>query len=413
MLYHQVSLKVEEIVRKRMSYDIKKIARLVFLAILLLCLSPVLADVPELSSSLTFNKDISSSVDSDASFSKAALQSYIHRGDWEFPDILLLAEDSDWQDSLEIIVAAAYRDGIPVYILADQDDFEKEAYLSLLNNQYKAQILRVPYDTPWIRDYGPIQLKARGNTIYWLDFDYTSERPHDDSVPQQLAEYMGIPVKDGDYYLEGGAIISNGRGLCAITEKSLDEASVDQTSSEKLAAFKQLLGCRGLAILPALTGETTGHADIIAQFLSPDIVAVAMVDHDESSELSAELDEAADSLVATASAIGQRLRIIRVPIHVDGEDFYSYVNGTRLRNAYLIPSFRNVSPETELMAYRVIRSAIPEVRLIPVPADHMVQRGGAVHCITLGLSLPQPSDFRQYWVKEDKIVPLQFLSETN
>jgi agmatine deiminase len=396
-----------------MLYDIIQIARLVFLAILLLSLSPVLTNVPELLPSLTFNKDISSSVDSDTSFWEASFQSYIQRGAWESPDILLLAEDFDWRDSLEIIIAAAYEDEILVYILADQDNFKKEAHLTLLNNQYKAQILKIPYDTPWIRDYGPIQLKALGNTIYWLDFDYPSERPHDNSVPQQLAEYMDIPVKHGDYYLEGGAIISNGRGLCAITEKSLDEASVDQTSPEELAAFKQLLGCRGLAILSALTGETTGHADIIAQFLSPDIVAVAMVDQDESSKLSAELEETVESLVATASAIGQKLSIIRLPIHIDGEYFYSYVNGTRLRNAYLIPSFRNVPLETELMAYRAIRSAIPEVKLIPVPADHMVQRGGAVHCITLGLSLPRYPYLMEHWVKEHKIVPLQFLFKTN
>jgi agmatine/peptidylarginine deiminase len=165
--------------------------------------------------------------------------------------------------------------------------------------------------------------------------------------------------------------------------------------------------------LSALTGETTGHADIIAQFLSPDIVAVAMVDQDESSKLSAELEETVESLVATASAIGQKLSIIRLPIHIDGEYFYSYVNGTRLRNAYLIPSFRNVPLETELMAYRAIRSAIPEVKLIPVPADHMVQRGGAVHCITLGLSLPRYPYLMEHWVKEHKIVPLQFLFKTN
>lgn len=99
------------------------------------------------------------------------VQNYIHRGDWEPPDILLLAENPNWQDSLEIIVAAAYRDGTPVYILAGRDDIEIEKYLSLLNYRYGARILSVPYDTPWIRDYGPIQLKARDNAVYWLDFN--------------------------------------------------------------------------------------------------------------------------------------------------------------------------------------------------------------------------------------------------
>jgi hypothetical protein len=64
----------------------------------------------------------------------------------------------------------------------------------------------------------------------------------------------------------------------------------------------------------------------------------------------------------------------------------------------------------EAMAYNIIRSVIPEVELVPVPADHMAQRGGAVHCITLGLSLPRHIDVRQYWAKEHKTFPLKILS---
>jgi len=34
------------------------------------------------------------------------------------------------------------------------------------------------------------------------------------------------------------------------------------------------------------------------------------------------------------------------------------------------------------------QSVLPGVKLLPVPADSMAQSGGAVHCITMGLSLP-------------------------
>jgi agmatine deiminase len=386
-----------------------KIALIIFITALMLCPIQIIDDETEFSFPITINGDILPPVYSDMNFSMDSVQSYIHRGDWERPDILLMTEAPGWQDSVELIVAAAYRDGIPAYILTDRNDLKQEDHLSLLKKKYKAQILEVSYDTPWIRDYGPIQLKTWGNAAYWLDFYYATERPNDDSVPQQLAEYMDVQVQHENYYLEGGAIVSNGKGICAITEKSLNEALDDQTSSEELALFKKLLGCRSLAILPVLTGEITGHADVIAQFLSHDIVAVAVVDQ-ELSEIQAELEKAVDSLMTAADAIGQKLRIVRVPIHVEDEYFYSYVNGTRLNNSYLIPSFENVPSETEFMAYNVIRSVIPEVKLIPVPADHMVERGGAVHCITLGLSLPRHIDVRQYWVKEDKAIPLKILS---
>lgn len=214
---------------------------------------------------------------------------------------------------------------------------------------------------------------------------------------------MDMVIESSNYYLDGGAIISNGRGLCAMTIKSLDEASVDRPESEEFHAFRSALGCRELALLPALTGESTGHADIIAQFLAPDVVAVAAVDYNESSEISAELDQAVESLAAAANASGQHLRVVRLPLHVEGEVFYSYVNGTRLKKVYLAPSFKNVPPEMERKAYRIISAMIPEVRLLPVPADEMVKEGGAVHCVTLGLNLPRPSLPWQYWIERSNI----------
>jgi agmatine deiminase len=379
-----------------MSNRIFYISRVTIIALTLMCLLflfPYMPELKQLQASLDNNEDTSKPAHPNKFLSPDVTQDYIQRGDWELPDILLLAEDFDWHDSLEIIVAAAHQDGMPVYIMSNQNDFQKEDYLWVLNNQYEAEILRVSYDTPWIRDYGPLQLKESGNRIHWLDFGYTDERPYDDAVPQQLADYMDMPIENGDYYLEGGAI-----------------ASVDPDNVEEFNAFRQELGCRAIAVLPAITGESTGHADIIAQFFSSDIVAVAVVDQDVSSEISAELVEAAASLAAAAHSIGQRLRIIRLPIHVEGENFYSYVNGTRLRKAYLVPSFKNVPLEKELMAYDVIRSAIPEVRLIQIPSDKMVERGGAVHCITLGLNLPKPHGLKKYWVEMEKSYPLQAIS---
>lgn len=342
--------------------------------------------------------------------SAAVSRRYIQRGDWEAPDILLIAEDPYWKDSVKIIAAAAHRDGIPVYIMSDRDYIGKEDYLSPLLERDEVRILRVSYDSPWIRDYGPVQLKMSGEKIQWLDFNYTEDRPLDDIIPQKLAEYMNMPLKEGEYYLEGGAVISNGRGLCAVTETSLEEASVDKNSAEELEAFKDMLGCSALAILPALDGEITGHADIIAQFLAPDIAAVAIADTDQSSEIAFELDQAVRSLTAAAHSLGQRLRIVRLPIYVEGENFYSYVNGTRLGRSFLMPSFKKVPQIKEFMAMQAIRSVIPDVRLVPVPADDMAERGGAIHCITLGLNIPQLYDIEKFFVQSGTARNKRFIS---
>jgi agmatine deiminase len=377
---------------------------------IVVCLSALLPNIPQSAHSLVTSfpyNDSSYFVDFRSDVSSSSPSGYIHRGDWEQPDVLLVVDNHEWMDSLRKIVTASHDDGIPVYILADQDEVSEEARTAWELETDEGRVLHFSHDSPWIRDYGPIQLKSAESKIQWLDFGYAWDRPNDDTVPRKLAGYIGIPIKSGKYYLEGGAIISNGEGLCAITDRSLIEASVDRESPAQLEAFRQLLGCRALAILPGLTGERTGHADMIAQFLSRDTVAVSVMDPEVSYLNAAELNEAAESMLSSAISIGQKLRIIRLPMHVEGENYYSYVNGTRLKDTYLVPSFESVPAEVEKMAYRLMRSMLHDVRVVPIPADSMVESGGAVHCITLGLSFPRSVDTDQYWDQKDKTYALQ------
>ncbi|UCH82091.1 MAG: agmatine deiminase family protein [Nitrospiraceae bacterium] len=324
--------------------------------------------------------------------------SVIQRGDWEPPDFLLIVENEEWQDSVDTIIHAAHKDMTPVFILIDSDD---EGYADdiLHEDQGNENYLNLSLDSPWIRDYGPLQVKSNNRYVKWIDFFYSGDRIHDDTVPDQLAKQMGISIEHGDYYLDGGAVISNGNGLCAITEMSLQEASVDPHYPEEFERFRNILGCKGLAVLPALTGEPTGHADIIAQFLSHDVVAVAMTDQDEQQVISAELEESVRLLKKAAADIVQPLKVIRLPLIVENEFFYSYINGTRLKYIYLMPSFSSVPLEIEYLAVNALQSALPDIEVSLVPADRIVKKGGAVHCITLGLNLPGSAEDIQYWVK--------------
>ncbi len=343
---------------------------------------------------------ISAYDDRDFPLSAASVQSYIHRGDWEAPDVLLIVENEEWQESIDTIISAAHNDMTPVYILMNrEDELHRE---KILHEQQGSNniLLHLSIDSPWVRDYGPLQLKTGNGSVKWMDFTYTNGLLHDDSVPDQLAGYIGGTIEQGDYLLDGGAVISNGNGLCAITDKSLEEAAVDLQYPEEFERFRDILGCTALAVLPALTGEATGHADIIAQFLTPETVVVAKLHQDDNDIIQAELEEAVKSLEVTAHKIDQPLKIIRLPLIVEDAFFYSYINGTRLKNTYLIPSFESVPSEIDHIAMNILQSALPDIRLAPIPADAIVQRGGAVHCITLGLDLPVNHD--DFLFREDR-----------
>lgn len=305
------------------------------------------------------------------------------RGDFEPPDMLLLAYNRDWVETLSAIVSAA-RDQTTVGLLVSPNDIPHLGQ-SGLGNPTHVELLRTALDSPWVRDYGPIETYDDTFGAVWLDHDYTWSRPADDRLPRWLARVLHTPVEASAFVLDGGAVISNGQGLCALTATSLADSGLAFDRDAELASFLASLGCSVTAVLPQVPGERTGHADMIGQFLSPEHVMVAELDARTHPLPAARLDEAAEQLLAAAAMANQPLEVSRVPVAMEGTRFYSYVNATRLRTRLLVPRFSFVPVELEQAAYRALRMALPGVELVTIDADKLISHGGALHCLTLGL----------------------------
>jgi len=305
------------------------------------------------------------------------------RGDWEPPETLLLAYTHEWRDSLAELIAAA-QPQTHVFLLASDAELEDREIAAWFGRHHVSTI-RIEHDTPWVRDYGPIEVLDERGRRRWVDLSYYDERPLDDALPEQLARLARVEVES--YWLqgEGGALAGNGRGVCAMTQPSLEGLLQGMTNDDRLESLMEMLGCHSLAVVPALANEQTGHVDVLVQFLGPELAVVAEMDPKVDREAAEGLDASADALAAAATAVGQKLDVIRVPMHVAGEAFFTYVNGTRLRERFLVPYYYRVDPRVQSQAYSRLREALPGVTLVPIHADPMVLRGGAVHCLTLGL----------------------------
>lgn len=305
------------------------------------------------------------------------------RGDWEPPETLLIAFDESWRQGLTSLVIRAKSETEVVAVLTPEQDHESPAreWVKWMG----IESIVMPHDSPWIRDYGPFEMVAKNGDRRWVDMVYNPDRPHDDGVPLRLGELVGMPVEKRAFWLDGGGLISNGAGLCAMTEVSF-EILVNGEVPELVRNTIARLGCEVLAITPEVMGEQTGHIDVVAQFLAPNIVAVAEID---SLMLPAEamaMDETVERLLQSARELHQSLEIVRVPMPANGEIYYSYINGLRLQRSFMLPHYANVDDSVERLAYSRLREGIPvDVDLVPVDADSMAARGGAVHCITLGL----------------------------
>lgn len=315
----------------------------------------------------------------------------ILRGDWEAPDALVVVYRAAWKQTLSAVIGAAVGES-PVYVLTGEAPLaEVERWIreEVDSREPGCQIhvLDVPTDTAWIRDYGPLQVQLGGKAL-WLDALYSATRPLDERVPEWLSEGLGGELEALDFPIDGGAVASNGEGLCVMTWASIEP------SAQGLDGVLGRFGCRALVVVPALVDEETGHADMFVRFFSPAVVGVASMDPRVFPENAARLDEAAEVLESIAARLAVELEVVRVPMPLgQAWEFLSYLNAVRIGDRLLVPSFSSVDAGTEAGIYQLLAEA-SGLTLAVIPADDPIADGGAIHCFALGIFLPEAAPTR-------------------
>ena len=316
------------------------------------------------------------------------------RGDWDTPSALMVVYNSTWKRPLGRLLSIAHAD-LPVYVLATPKDARSREFERWLRGVPFAGLVSIDLDTPWIRDYGPLEVQ-RPRGISWLDLSYApDDRPFDDAVPTLLGEVFETSNERQQLPLDGGGIISSGAGLCGITEASFRALGVDTSDLDHVEQFLETVGCRTLALLPELPSESTGHVDMVAQFLSPDTVAIAAPTAASPAPVRAALARAREALELAAEAHGQTLTFVELPVESRDDRYYSYVNGLRTPSHYFVPSYSNNSRKLEREVQRRLSEALHGVTVVGVDSDEMIESGGAIHCVTLGLKqhlVPRPPE---------------------
>ncbi len=300
-------------------------------------------------------------------------------------------------------IAAATHATIQVVILVTDDESRQSAILALQERGVplaKVKILDVPFDSIWIRDYGPIGVEHRDKRYRWLDFTYQlnlpswtgpngehTGRPLDDELAKQLGERLNVPVTSVPLELHGGGIVSNGRGLVlvssAIVEWNQHQYSYDEQQIHNI--IREQLGATTVVSLQPLQGEPTGHLDIFVTFTSAtDVVIGSYPTHYDPSN-AARLNQHARRLAAI-EIDGEALKVHRIPMPPRGRQMFggTYLNVVYGNGVLVMPTY-GIDPEGERVARETFERLLPGWRVVGVDCNPLVIAEGASHCVSLNI----------------------------
>jgi agmatine deiminase len=264
---------------------------------------------------------------------------------------------------------------------------------------------RWPTDRVWLRDSGPIFIKAHaedsgkdtpGETALtnwkfnaWAKYDNWR---NDDKIPQHIAKLYKMqsfePAIDGKrLVLEGGSIDTNG---CLLTTEECLLSPVQQrnpgaTKAQLEQAFHDYLGIdQVLWLNRGCAGDDThGHVDDITRFVAPNIILTA-VEANTADENHLPLAENLDRL-RSARNLKKKPFIIKTlpmpaPVVFEGQRLpASYANFYIANKLVLVPTFNDPN---DRIALNTLAECFPDRTVAGIHCTDFIWGLGALHCMT-------------------------------
>ena len=329
--------------------------------------------------------------------------------EWEPQSAVLIAwphAETDWAERLAAVettyvaLAAAVTRFQPLVVVVADDVLETRVR-NLLGDAgvdlSKVRLVQLPYDDTWLRDSGPITLKAGDGSFQLTDFRFTGwggkfGAEQDDALVAGLVDagvFGHAAHKRIDWALEGGGIESDGAGTILTTWRCLVQRHPEQSRDEMSTILSDGLHAKRVLWLDYgyLEGDDTdAHIDTLARF-APNNRIVFQACDDASDPHHDELQRMASELAALRTTSGNEYELYPLPwpqpIIDEGRRLAaSYANYLIVNDAVLVPAYGD---DADTEAARIIGTAHPGREVVQVPCRPLIWQNGSLHCITMQL----------------------------
>ncbi len=327
--------------------------------------------------------------------------------EWELDGRILIAwphKHTDWNyclddavDQFRKLTMAFVDNGERVIIVGPHREDIKNGLegISLEN----VEIVEVPTNDTWTRDYGPIMVDRHGRRRAF-DFGFNGwglkfAADKDNLVNLALNDDKVMPVgmyrNCREFTLEGGSIETDGQGTLLTTSRCLlsPNRNGGGTKAEIGERLSEYLGVDHILWLDygALIGDDTdSHVDTLCR-LAPGNTILFTGTHDVDDPQFEDLLHMRAQLSLFRNAEGEPYNLVELPLpsaifDEDGERLpATYANYLVTKKGVYMPTYGQ--PEHDRLACEMVKVAFHDLPVIPVDCRVLIRQHGSLHCSTM------------------------------
>jgi len=330
--------------------------------------------------------------------------------EWEEIEYLVIRWTNGFQDILLQIVQAAVQEC--KVLITTQNQATVQSFLSSNGvDMTKVEFLDAPSNTIWIRDYA-------GNTVYTndvedraiVDWIYNRPRPLDNDMPVAHANYVDVPIYrtnsgTNDLVNTGGNFMSDGLGTAFASKLVLVENGVNnpfgvsvKTEAQIDAIMFQYQGITNYIKLDQVPFDAIDHIDMQMKLLDEQTILVSRYPPGvaDGPQIEANIDYITSNY-QTPFGTDYKIAWIDAPpsesgLYPDaGGHYRTYTNSVFVNGTVIVPTYR---PEVDVPALAYYEELLPGYTIVGIdvdnPGQNLISQGGAIHCITHAIGVPDP-----------------------